>query len=57
MKSKEKYKEEIIEKIKEFFKDYPKDTLEISSHDGGSAQLLNNDIEFDELEVNIYGNI
>lgn len=49
----EQYENELRNSIIEFFNDYPDYTLEISSHDGGSVELLNTDIEFEELDINI----
>lgn len=53
MKTREQHISELQAKIEEILRDYPDEVLEISSHDGGSVELVINDIDFDELEISI----
>ena len=53
MKTIEQHKEELLSKIQEIFKQYPDAKVEISTHDGGSVDILKNDFTFEEIEVQI----
>lgn len=56
MKTISQHKAELLLKIKEIIEQYPDAVIEISTHDGGSVDIIKADIECEELEVNIYEN-
>ena len=53
MKAINQHKAELWFKIKEIIEQYPDAVIEISTHDGGSVEIIKNDISFEELEVDI----
>lgn len=53
MKTINQHKIELLSKIKEIIEEYPNSRIEISTHDGGSVDIIKNDIEFDEIDVDI----
>ena len=56
MKTINQHKAELWFKIKEIIEQYPNAVIDISTHDGGSVDIIEADIKYDELEIDIYEN-
>lgn len=54
IKTLNQHKAELLFKIKEIIEQYPNVIVEVSTHDGGSVEIIKNDIEFEELEVKLF---
>lgn len=53
MKTLQQCEKELYDKILEIFTSSKCKSITISTHDGGEVEILNNDIEYGELEINI----